>query len=189
MTTLVDEQTYEDLITAFSHKLTMETNFYWKKSNRRIIEVSILDYALISDFENDYDSGVGPEEEREIKEAIIASEKKRDTHLFIPRLSVDERIKLMAKFISLQTDVRLKNSLQTTFNKIIEFKQSKPIDLLRNGFKMGFDINSLTVNTKELTNSWIEFYRTQIKSHVDKWLDEINASLTAVSRNCWFSVK
>lgn len=171
----IDEQTYRDLITAFSYKLTMETNFYWKKANRRLVEVSIFDYSLISDCKDNYDSGLDQEEEREVKEAIIASEKKRDTHLFIPRLSVDERIEIMNNFITIQTDLTKKKSLQTTLNKIIDLQQAKPIDLLKNGFKMGFDLNNLTVNTSELSDIWTEFYRKQTKPHVDKWLTEINA--------------
>ncbi len=172
----IDEQTYKDLITAFSHKLTMETNFYWKKATRHLVEVSILDYALISDCKDGYESGLDPEEEREVKEAIIASEKKRDTHLFIPRLSVDQRIEIMSHFVRIQTDLKQKQILQTTLNKIIDLKESKPIDLLKNGFKMGFDLNNLTVNTAELLDSWTEFYRTQTIPHVDKWLSEINTS-------------
>lgn len=172
----IDEQTYKDLITAFSFKLTMETSFYWKKATRRLIEVSVLDYALVSDCKNGYESGLDPEEEREVKETIIAIEKKRDTHLLIPRLSVEERIELMNKFVLLQTESKLKNSLQTTLNRILEFRQSKPIDFLKNGFKMGFDLNNLTVNTIELSDSWIEFYRMQTRSYVDKWLNDINTS-------------
>lgn len=37
MTDRVDKQTYEDLITAFSCKLTMETNFYWKVATVALI--------------------------------------------------------------------------------------------------------------------------------------------------------
>lgn len=174
--TTIDEQTYNDLITAFSHKLTIETNFYWKKATKRLVEVSMLDYALISDFKDGYDSGLDPEEEREVKEAIIASEKKRDTHLFIPRLSIDERIEIMNHFINIQTDLSKKQSLQTTLNKIINLNQSKPFDLLRNGFKMGFDLNNLTVNTVDLIDTWTEFYREHTKPFVDKWIVDINAS-------------
>jgi len=170
----IDEQTYQDLITAFSHKLTMETNFYWKKATSRLVEVSVLDYALISHCKDSYDSGLDPEEEREVKEAIIASEKKRDTHLFIPRISIDERIEIMNHFINIQTDPTKKQSLQITLSKIINFQQSKPIDLFRNGFKMGFDLNNLTVNTSELSDAWTEFYRTQTRPYVDKWLVDIN---------------
>lgn len=171
-----DKQTYEDLITAFSHKLTIETNFYWKKTTRRLVEVSILDYFHISDCKDGYDSGLDPEEEREVKEAIIAIEKKRDTHLFVPRLSVDERIEIMKQFINIQTDPTKKQSLQTTLNKIIELKQSKPFDLFKNGFNMGFDLNNLTVNTGEMTDTWTEFYREHTKPFVDKWLVDIIAS-------------
>ena len=67
----IDEQTYKDLITAFSYKLTMETNFYWKKATNRLVEVSIFDYSLISECKDGYNSGLDPEEEREVKEAII----------------------------------------------------------------------------------------------------------------------
>jgi hypothetical protein len=174
---MIDEQTYKDLVTAFSHKLTMETNFYWKKATKRLIEVSILDYALISDCKEGYESGLDPEEEKEVKEAIIANEKKGGTHLLIPRLSIDQRIEIMNHFIRIQADPKQKQILQTTLNKIIDLKQSKPIDLLKNGFKMGFDLNNLTVNLTELLDFWIEFYRTQTKTHVDKWLSEINVSI------------
>ncbi len=172
----IDEQTYRDLITAFSFKLTMETNFYWKKATKRLVEVSIFDYSLISDCKDNYDSGLDQEEEREVKEAIIASEKKRDTHLIIPRLSIDERIEIMNQFISIQTDQTKKQSLQTTLDKIINLQQSNPIDLLKNGFKIGFDLNNMTVKTSELSDTWTEFYRTQTKPYVDKWLKKINAS-------------
>ncbi len=172
----IDEQTYTDLITAFSFKLTMETNFYWKRSTRRLVEVSVLDYALLSHCKDVYDSGLNPEEEREVKEAIIASEKKRDTHLYIPRLSIEERIAIMNRFIKIQTDHTKKQSLQTTLNKIIDLKQSKPIDLLKSDFKMGFDLNNLTVNTSELSDSWTKFYRTETKPYVDKWLADLYAS-------------
>ena len=161
----------EDLVTAFSHKLTMETNFYWKKATKRVVEVSIFDYALISSEKHSYDSGLDADEEREIKEAIIASEKNRDTHLFIPRLSVDERIDLMNEFISAQKDPAQKTTLQNTLNQLIELSQAKPINLLKNGFKMGFDLNDLTLNSKDLTQAWTEFFRAEIKYKVNQWLN------------------
>ncbi len=172
----MDEQTYNDLITAFSFRLTMETSFYWKKATKRLIEVSILDYALVSGCKDEYESGLDPAEKKEVIEAIIANEKKRDTHLFIPRLTVDERIGIMKHFVRIQLEPVQRQSLQATLNKIIETQKLNPIELLRNGFKMGFDLNNLTVNTTELMNPWTEFYRAQTIPFIDKWLNEINAS-------------
>lgn len=172
----IDEHTYQDLVTAFSHKITLETSFYWKKAKRRIVEVSFLDYALISDGRYNYISGLNPEEEREIKEAIIANEKNQNTHLLIPRLSFEDRIEIMNLFIGIQTDAQYKSALQMTLNKIVDLKESKPIDLLKNGFKAGFDLDNLASKTDELKDSWIEFYRAQTKPHVDKWLREIETS-------------
>lgn len=169
-----DEQTYKDLITAFSHKLTIETSFYWKKATKRLVEVSVFDYALVSGDKYGYTSGLDPEEEREVKEAIIAKEKNQDTHLQIPRLTVPERIEIMNRFIKIQTDPNQKALLQTTLNKIIEL-QSNNKELLRKGFKWGFDMDNLIVHTKELSSSWIEFYRNETRFYVDKWLDEVNA--------------
>ena len=173
----LNEHTYRDLITAFSHKLTMETNFYWKKATDRLVEVSVFDYALISGCKDGYDSGLTAEEEREVKEAIIASEKKRDTHLFIPRLTIDERIDIMKRFISAQTDLEQKRSLQITLNKIIDLQASSMVNHIKNGFKVGFDLNNLIVNTSELCDAWTEFYRAQTIPYVDKWLKEINAAI------------
>ncbi|UUC44573.1 hypothetical protein [Flavobacterium cerinum] len=170
---IISEDTYNDLITAFSYKLTLESSFYWKKATNRLVEVFILDYALISDTDEDYNSGLDTEEEQEVKEAIIASEENSDTHLFIPRLSVDERIEIMKHFIQIQTDLNQKQSLENTLTTLINLKKAKPIDLIKNGFEMGFDFNNLTKNTKELTDSWIVFYRSQTKPFVDKWLTAI----------------
>ncbi len=170
------KQTMENLITAFSYKLTLETNFYWKVATNSLVEVSIFDYALVSECKENYNSGLDKEEEREVKEAIIAIEKKRTTHLFIPRISVDERTEIMNKFILTINDIEQKNVLKQTLNRLIELSGGKPINLIKNGFKIGFDLNDLTLNAKELSPVWSDFCREEIRYKVHNWLNTINVS-------------
>ena len=175
MTTTINDQTVEDLVSAFSHKLTMETDFYWKIKTRRVIEVSMLDYALVSDCIENYESGLDKNEEREIKEAIIAIEKKRNTHLSIPRTSTEERIEIMKKYISSMSNIEQKEILERRLDKLISFKDANMLELFQNGIKVGFDMNNLIIGNEELNESWTFFYRQEIKSNVNIWLNMLYA--------------
>ena len=173
---MIPSSTIDDLITAFSYKLSMDRAFYWKKETNRLVEVSLLDYSLLSECKADYTSGLDQEGEREVKEAIIAITKERNTHLLIPRLTKDERINLMNDFIKVQKSDTIKIALQNTLDELITLSMDKSmIASFRKGYAFGFDLDNLILHTPELANDWKAFYRSELKQTVEAWL-ETNAS-------------
>lgn len=90
----------EFLTSAFAYSFTsMNEVFYLRRRDLKVIGVHIFDHALFSDCKSEYESGLTKEEENDIKEAIIANEKNYDTHILIPRLSKEQRFKIMSEFI------------------------------------------------------------------------------------------
>lgn len=163
----------EFLISAFAYPFaSMNETFYLRKEDLKVIGVHIFDYSLVSECKSEYESGLTKEEERDIKEAIIATEKNYDTHLFIPRLSKEERFEMMSKFIEL-TDA-YKSELHENLQALIDSTKNYGIEFYKKGIKPGVEMEYLThgIDDDEITSSWTAFYRGQTKIIAIAWLDQ-----------------
>jgi hypothetical protein len=169
----MDIDTLRDLVTAFTYKQSLDRNFYWKKETEKIIEVSIFDYSLISDDKDNYTSGLDPEEEREVKEAIIAHEKNRNTHITIPRIEIKDRIALMQSYISQILDREDRIALEQNLNDIIQLSKGD-MQVVKKGFRPGFAFDDLVYKNEKLKQSWYDYYYPIVKDKALSWLIEIN---------------
>jgi hypothetical protein len=163
----------EFLISAFAYPFaSMNETFYLRKEDLKVIGVHVFDYSLISECKSEYESGLTKEEERDIKEVIIATEKNYDTHLPIPRLSKEERFEMMSKFIEL-TD-SYKSELHENLKALIDSTKNYGIEFYKKGIKPGVEMEYLTngIDDEEITSSWIAFYRSQTKIIATAWLDQ-----------------
>lgn len=73
----LDEQTRKDLLAAFTYEINMDQSFYWKLSTQRVIEVSVFDYFLLMEDEEEdehskHNSGLDADGEQELIEAMKA---------------------------------------------------------------------------------------------------------------------
>ncbi len=163
----------EFLISAFAYSyVSMNETFYLRKEDLKVIGVHIFDYSLVSECKSEYESGLTNEEERDIKEAIIANEKNYDTHLFIPRLSKEERFEMMSKFI--ESNETYKSELQENLKTLIDSTEKYGIEFYKKGIKPGVEMEYLTngINDKEIKSLWTAFYRSQTKIIATAWLDQ-----------------
>lgn len=163
----------EFLISAFSYPyVSMNETFFLRKEDLKVIGVHIFDYSLVSECKSEYESGLTNEEERDIKQAIIANEKNYNTHLLIPRLSKEERFEIMSKFIEL-TDT-YKSELQENLKDLIDSTENYGIECYKKGIKPGVEMDYLTngIDDEEIKSLWKAFYRSQTKIIASAWLDE-----------------
>src|SRR5690606_20602766 len=109
----------EFLISAFAYPFaSMNETFYVRKKDLKVIGVHIFDHALVSECKSEYDSDLTKEEERDIKEAIIATEKNYETHIFIPRLTKEQRFEIMSDFIDSIKD--FKDELRKNYKSLVD---------------------------------------------------------------------
>ncbi len=163
----------EFLISAFAYSsVSMNETFYLRKADLKVIGVHIFDHTLISECQSEYESGLTKDEERDIKEAIIANEKNYDTHLFIPRLSKEERFEMMSKFIELNDTY--KSELHENLKALIDSTENYGIEFYKKGIKPGVEMEYLTngIDDEKIKSQWTEFYRSQTKTIAMEWLNQ-----------------
>ncbi len=163
----------EFLISAFSYSFaSMNETFYLRKRDLKVIGVHMFDYSLVSECKSEYNSGLDKDEERDIKEAIIANEKNYDTHIFIPRLSKDERIEIMQEFIKSKSDN--KKVMESNLKDLIKSAEEYNSEFYKKGIKAGIEMEYLTngVKSKNVKSEWRNFYRDKVKIIALKWLDQ-----------------
>jgi hypothetical protein len=163
----------EFLISAFAYSFaSMNESFYLRKRDFKVIGVHLFDHSLVSDCKSEYSSGLNPEEEIDIKEAIIANEKNYDTHIFIPRLTKEERFEMMQQF--LESAVDYKERLYGNLKSLIDSTKKYGIEFRKIGIMAGVEMEYLTngIEDEKLKLKWTEFYRDKTKSIAISWLKE-----------------
>ena len=168
----------EFLISAFTYPFTsMNESFYLRKRDLKVIGVHIFDHTLVSDCKYEYESGLTNEEERDIKEAIIANEKNYDTHVFIPRLTKEERFEMMKGFIASSTD--FKEKLNDNLKSLIDSTENYGIEFYKKGIKTGVEMEYLTngIDDEGIKSRWTEFYRSKTKPIAIAWLNKVKKLL------------
>ncbi len=176
-----DNTDIEFLISAFSYSFaSLNETFYLRKRDLKVIGVHMLDYSLVSECKSQYNSGLSHQMERDIKEAIIANEKNYDTHIFIPRLSKEERFEIMHEFIELNP--KFKKELKNNLNKLLESTKNYGNEFYKQGIKPGVEMKYLTngIKNKKLKSHWIKFYRNKTKPIALAWLEQQKISLQQV---------
>lgn len=173
----LDEQTRKDLLTAFTYEINMDRSFYWKRSAQRVIEVSVFDYFLLMEDEEEdvkYDSGLDADGEQELIEAMKAVEEKLGTHICIPRLEVDERIGWMRDYIYEQDFSPDKVILETNLDDMIALMQDFRAPNVKPGLRPGLWMDDLTHGCEAHQQSWNLFYMKKAEGIVDDWLHRIH---------------
>lgn len=163
----------EFLISAFSYSFaSMNETFYLRKRDLKVIGVHILDYSLVSECKSKYETGLTKEEERDIKEAIIANEKNYDTHIFIPRLHKKERFKFMKEFINVNES--FKKELNENYKSLIDSTKNYGIEFRKKGIRPGVEMEYLTngINDEQIKSKWTDFYRNKTKIIAVDWLNK-----------------
>lgn len=163
----------EFLISAFTYSFaSMTETFYLRKRDLKVIGVHIFDYSLLSECKTEYNSGLTNEEEKDVKEAIIANEKNYSNHIIIPRLSKEERFELMSKFI----DSAINNKAELTQNltDLMNSTKNYGMDFYKKGIKPGVEMEYLTngIDDEQIKSQWTEFYRSQTMIIAVAWLDQ-----------------
>lgn len=162
----------EFLITAFSYSYSLlNETFYLRKKDFKIVGVHVMDYALISECKSEYDSGLTADEERDIKEAIIASEKNYDTHIIIPRLTKTERLDIIKEFLNCADKYR--KHLKKNYKDLINSSKKYRIKYYKKNIKPGIELEYLTngIDDDEFKNDWTRFYRDKVKIMALDWLN------------------
>ena len=162
----------EFLITAFTYSFaSLNQNFYLRKRDFKVIGVHIFDYSLISECKAEYNSGLTKEEERDIKEAIIANEKGYDTHIFIPRLTKEKRFEIITDFVG--STEKFKEKLEVNYQTLVYSTKNYGVEFHRKGIKVGVDMEYLTngIEEESFKSKWTEFYRSRTKNIALKWLE------------------
>ncbi|UTW65736.1 hypothetical protein KFE94_13900 [bacterium SCSIO 12643] len=168
----------EFLISAFAYPFSlMNESFYLRKRDLKVIGVHIFDYELVDESNSEYDSGLTQREERDIKEAIIAKEKNYDSHIDIPRLTIEERFEIMTDFI--ESTSEFKEELRNNKKTLIESTENYGIEFYKKGIKKGIEMEYLTkgIEDKDFNSKWSEFYRNRIKTIALEWLENKKSSL------------
>lgn len=163
----------EFLISAFVYSfVSMNETFYLRKKDLKVIGVHIFDYSLVSECKSEYESGLTKDEERDIKEALIANEKNYDTHLLIPRLSKEERFEMMSEFIELNDTYKVE--LDENLKALMDSSKSYGIEFYKKGIKPGVEMEYLTngIDDEKIKSQWTEFYRNKTKIIATAWLDQ-----------------
>ena len=163
----------EFLISAFAYSFaSMNETFYLRKRDLKVIGVHIFDHSLISECKSEYQSGLSKEEERDIKEAKIANEKNYDTHIFIPRLTKEQRFEIMSDFIDSSTD--FKEKLKENYKSLIDSTENYGIEFYKKGIKAGVEMEYLTNGIKDenIKSKWTKFYRNKTKTIAIEWFEK-----------------
>ncbi len=163
----------EFLISAFAYSFaSMNETFYLRKRDLKVIGVHIFDHSLVSECKAEYKSGLSKEEERDIKEAIIANEKNYDTHIFIPRLTKEQRFQIMSDFIDSSTD--FKEKLIENYQSLIDSTKNYGIECYKKGIKAGVEMEYLINGIKDehIKSKWTEFYRSKTKTIAIEWFEK-----------------
>ena len=150
----------EFLISAFAYSYAlMNETFYLRKKDLKVIGVHLHDYSLVSECKSEYDSGLTKDEERDIKEAIIADEKKYDTHIMIPRLTREQRFEIMKNFIDGVDQYH--KVLSENLNDLIDSADNYGIEFFKKGIRAGVEMTHLThgIDDEEFVDRWGDFYR------------------------------
>lgn len=161
----------ELLVSAFAYSFaSMNETFYLRKRDLKVIGVHIFDHSLVSDCKSEYDSGLTKDEERDIKEAIIANEKNYETHIFIPRLTKEQRFEIMAEFID--SINKYKEELISNRKILIESTENYGAEFYKKGIKPGVEMEYLTsgIEDENFKSNWTEFYRIKTKFIALEWL-------------------
>lgn len=168
-----EEESLGMLITAFAYSYAlMNEAFYLRKKDHKVIVVHFMDYALVSECKSEYESGLAKEEEREIQEAIIASEKNYDTHIQIPRLAKAERFKLMQEFVD-QTNsykMEMEENLHRFTSSLTSQNMEQYSTIASNGLEMEYLTHG--IQDQALKSDWTQSYRDHIKTIALKWLNK-----------------
>lgn len=161
------------LISAFAYPYSsLNETFYLRKKDFKIIGVHAFDYFLVSDCKGEYDSGVTRDQEINIKEAIIASEKGYNTHIIIPRLLKEERIQMMKEFV--YSAKKYEKKLNINLNNLMLCSDDYSNECYKKGIKHGLEMEYLTykIRNKNIKLEWTSFYREKTKIIAKKWLNE-----------------
>ncbi len=161
----------EFLISAFAYSYSsLNETFYLRKRDLKVIGVHVLDHSLVSDCKSKYDSGLTKAEENDIKEAIIANEKNYDTHVFIPRLTKEERFEIITEFIALNNN--FKEELNRNYKTLIDSTENYGIEFYKRRIKAGVEMEYLTngIDNNDLKSQWTRFYRDKTKAIATTWL-------------------
>lgn len=163
----------EFLISAFAYSFaSMNEVFYLRKRDLKVIGVHAFDHALFSDYKSEYESGLTKEEENDIKEAIIANEKNYDTHILIPRLSKEQRFKIMSEFID--SESKYKEELFKNRKVLIDSVENYGAEFYIKGIKPGVEMEYFTngIDDEDFKSKWVEFYRNKTKIIALDWLEK-----------------
>ncbi|WP_319503213.1 hypothetical protein [uncultured Draconibacterium sp.] len=127
---------------------------------------------MVSECKSEYDSGLSKEEERDIKEAIIANEENYDTHIFIPRLTKEQRFEIMSDFIDSNTDYKEKLLKNRDF--LVESTKNYGAEFYKKGIKPGVEMEYLTneIDDKNFKSKWTKFYRDKTKTIAIEWFEK-----------------
>ena len=163
----------EFLISAFAYSSAlMNETFYLRKRDLKVIGVHIFDNILVSECRSAYKSGLTKDEERDIKEAIIANEKNYDTHIFIPRLTKEQRFKIMSDFIDSSTDYI--EELIENQEVLIESADNYGVAFFKKGIKPGLEMEDLTngIDNRKFKSEWTRFYRNRTRNIALEWFEK-----------------
>ncbi len=163
----------EFLISAYAYPFTsLNETFYLRKKDLKIIGVHVFDYSLVSECKSEYETGLSKEEEKDIKEAIIANEKDYDTHILIPRLSKEQRFEIMQAFIEI--NLKFQKKLNANLEDLIKSTQNYGIEFYKKGVKSGVEMEYLIngIKSKKIKSKWTKFYRNKTKAIAISWLEQ-----------------
>lgn len=172
------ETDIEFLVAAFTYSYaSMNQTFYLRKRDLKVIGVHIFDYSLISECELDYETGLTKEEEKDIKEAIIANEKGYDTHIYIPRLTKEQRFRIIEEFIDISNSH--KEKLLINKEELIQSSQKYSSTFYKKGIKPGVEMEYLTngIADENFKSEWTDFYVAKTRPIALEWLEKQKRSL------------
>ncbi|MGX1927764.1 hypothetical protein [Flagellimonas sp. 2504JD4-2] len=163
----------EVLISAFAYSFaSMNETFFLRKRDLKVIGVHIFDHSLVSECKSDYNSGLSKDQERDVKEAIIAKEKNYDTHISIPRLTKEQRFEIMSDFIDSNRD--FKEELNRNYESLVDSTENYGIEFYKKGIKAGVEMEYLTngLEDENLKTKWTKFYRNKIRTIALEWFEK-----------------
>ncbi|WP_420602137.1 hypothetical protein [Flagellimonas sp.] len=163
----------EHLISAFAYSFSSSNEtFYLRKRDLKVIGVHIFDYSLVSKCKSEYNSGLTSEEEQDVKEVIIANEKRYNTHILIPRLTKEQRFEIMKQFMTSTKDFN--KELSVNLQDLVDSTKNYGISFFKKGIKPGVEMEYLSVgiDDNELKSKWREFYRNKTEIIALAWLEK-----------------
>lgn len=167
------------LIAAFTYSYaSMNQMFYLRKRDLKVVGVHMFDNALLEGG-SDYDSGLSLEEERDIKEAMIAERKNYDTHIYIPRLTKEQRFEMIEAFI--ETCSSNKTALLENCKLLKASTENYGAEFYKRGIKPGVEMEGLMfgIEEEETQSAWTHFYTDKTRAIAVQWLDEQKKLLTS----------